>query len=171
MNWKVFIIVLMAYSFLLVSSLSLAQDYYSYATMPDSATDSIYDNSFENSADMQEYSYDGQFCQAYDGSCSNPNRTFHERPSYTGDTDWLPKSSICLRYSDNYKWIVHDYRIDRCPIRVGTSNCKLVEVIRCYYADYYHILGTSLVMSTQNPEKNSIIYLPLPCRKGNCSPS
>lgn len=166
MKEQVLIIVLIASSLLLVSSLSLAQDYYSDATMPDSATDYMY----ENSANMQGYYYDEQSCQAYDGSCSNTKRKFHERPSYIGDTDWLPKSSICLIYSDNYKWIVHDYKIDRCPIRAGTSNCKPVELIRCYYADYYHILGTLLVMSIPNPEENSIKYLPLPCRRGNCSP-
>ena len=159
MKGQVLIIVLIASSLLLVSSLSLSQDYY-----PE-ATDSIYENGFENS-------YDGQFCQSYDGSCSNTKRTYHERPSYTGDIDWLPKSSICLIYSDNYRWIVHDYRIDRCPIRVGTSSCKPIELIRGYYADYYHILGTSLVMSTPNPEKICITYdPPLPCREGNCSPS
>ncbi len=152
------IIVLMASGLLLMSCLSLAQSYYSDPTMPDP----IYGNTFENSTDMQGHD-EGQFCQAYDSSCENTRREFHERPSYTGDTDWLPKSSICLRYSDDYKWIVHDYRIDRCPLYVGKSNCKPVEVIRCYYANYYHILGTSLVMSKPNPEKNSITYLRLPC--------
>jgi hypothetical protein len=157
MNGQVLIIVLIASSLLLVSSLSLSQDYY-----PE-ATDSIYENSFENS-------YDGQFCQSYDGSCPNTKRTYHERPSYTGDTDWLPKSSICLIYSDNYRWIVHDYRIDRRPLRVGTSSCKPIELIRCYYANYYHILGTSLVMSKPNPENITMTVIPpLKCR--NCSPS
>lgn len=171
MKGQVLIIVLIASSLLLVSSLSLAQDYYSDVTVPDPATDSIYENSFENSADMQGNSYDGQFCQAYDGSCPNTKRKYHERPSYTGDTDWLPKSSICLIYSDNYRWIVHDYRIDRCPLRVGTSSCKPIELIRGYYADYYHILGTSLVMSKPNPEKICMTAdPPLPCRKGNCIP-
>lgn len=155
MKGQVLIIVLIASSLLLVSSLSLSQDYY-----PE-ATDSIYENS-----------YDGQLCQSYDGSCSNTKRMFHERPSYTGDTDWLPKSSICLIYSDNYRWIVHDYRIDRRPLRVGTSSCKPIELIRGYYADYYHILGTSLVMSKPNPEKICMtVDPPLPCREGNCSPS
>jgi hypothetical protein len=166
MKGRIRIIVLIISSILLMSSLYLAQDYSPDATM----YDPIYDDSFENSADMQGYS-DEQFCQAYDGSCYNIRREFRERPSYTGDTDWLPKSSICLRYSDNYKWIVHDYKIDSYPRRVGTSNCKLVEVIRCYYADYYHVLGTLLVMSKPNPEKNCIRYLPLPCKTRNCSPS
>lgn len=164
MNAHVHIILLIASGLMLVSSLSLAQDYYSDATVPDS----LYENSYENIADIQ--GFDEQFCQSYDGGCSNIKRKFRERPSYTQDTDWLPKSSVCLRYSDNYKWIVRDYRIDRYPLRVGTSNCKTVELIRCYYADYYHILGTSLVMSIPNPEKISIKYPPLPCRKENCSP-
>ena len=166
MKGQILIIVLIASGILLISSLSLAQDYYPDLTM----SDSINYNSFENSADMQGYSDYEQFGQAYDGGYSETKREFHERPSYTGDTNWLPRSSVCLRYSDNYKWIVHDYRIDHYPLRVGTSNCKLVEVIRCYYADYYHVLGTSLVMSKPNPEKNCIDYPTLPCRRGNCSP-
>ena len=164
MKGQIHIIVLIASGLLLVSSLSLAQDYYPDLTM----YDSINYNSFENSADMQGYSDYEQFCQAYDGSCSETIKEFHERPSYTGDTHWLPRSSVCLRYSDNYKWIVHDYRIDRYPLRVGTSSCKPIELIRCYYADYYHILGTSLVMSKPNPEKICLEDAPLKCR--NCSP-
>ena len=70
---------------------------------------------------------------------------FYERQSNFGDCDWLPPGSICLIFSDKYKWIVHDYRINSSPIPVGSSNCLPVELIRCYYVDYYHILGTSLV--------------------------
>lgn len=70
---------------------------------------------------------------------------FYERVSNFGNCDWLPPGSICLKFSDKYKWIVHDYWINSSPIPVGTSNCLPVELIRCYYADYYHVLGTSLV--------------------------
>jgi hypothetical protein len=159
-------------SLLLLSISSFAQDDDSNLTMLDSTTDFTYENSFGNDAQMQGYSCggqmqgcscDGQCCEAFDGCNQNVDGNFQERISYTGDIDWLPKDSICLVFSDDYKWIVHDYRIDRCPLRVGTSNCKPVELIRCYYANYYHVLGTSLVMSIPNPEKTFIKYVPLPC--------
>lgn len=70
---------------------------------------------------------------------------FYERQSNFGDCDWLPPGAICLIFSDKYKWIVQDYRINFPPTVVANSNCLPVELIRCYYADYYHILGTSLV--------------------------
>ena len=70
---------------------------------------------------------------------------FYERQSNFGDCDWLPPGSTCLTFSDKYKWIVQDYRINFPPTVVTKSNCLPVELIRCYYADYYHILGTSLV--------------------------
>jgi len=70
---------------------------------------------------------------------------FYERQSNFGDCDWLPPGAICLIFSDQYKWIAKDYRISSGPIPVGSSNCLPIELIRCYYADYYHIPGTSLV--------------------------
>lgn len=70
---------------------------------------------------------------------------FYERQSNFGDCDWLAPGAICLTFSDRYRWIVKDYRIDFQPTVVTSSNCLPVELIRCYYADYYHILGTSLV--------------------------
>ena len=70
---------------------------------------------------------------------------FYERQSNFGDCDWLAPGAICLIFSDQYKWILKDYRISSGPIPVGSSNCLPIELIRCYYADYYHILGTSLV--------------------------
>jgi len=70
---------------------------------------------------------------------------FYERQSNFGDCDWLAPGAICLTFSDRYRWIVKDYRINFSPTVIGSSNCLPVELIRCYYADYYHILGTSLV--------------------------
>ena len=124
---------------------------------------------------MEEYHSDERNCQdsccpTYDGDCSCIKREFHEGLSYTGGTNLLPKGSICLIYSDKYKWVVHDYRIDCQPHVVGTSNTKPVELIRCYYANYYHILGTSLIMSVENPEIISI-NVPLSCINEKCAAS
>ena len=70
---------------------------------------------------------------------------FYERQSNFGDCDWLAPGVICLTFSDRYRWIVKDYLLNFSPTVIGSSNCLPVELIRCYYADYYHILGTSLV--------------------------
>jgi len=89
---------------------------------------------------------------------------FYERQSNFGDCDWLPPGAICLIFSDQYKWIVKDYRISSGPIPVGSSNCLPVELIRCYYADYYHILGTSLVAIDKRDPMIVITTPPLKCQ-------
>jgi hypothetical protein len=120
-----------------------------------------------NSSAVQEYSYSNysspEASFSADGALSSKKLHFHERLSYTGACNWLPKGTICLIYSDNYKWIVTDYFIDSIPTIVGNSNCLPVELIRCYYADYYHVLGTSLVMSIPRAEKIQITFTPLQC--------
>lgn len=120
-----------------------------------------------NSSAAQEYSYSSpETSFSADVALSRKKMHFHERLSYTGDCKWLPKGTICLIYSDNYKWIVTDYFIDSFPVIVGNSNCLPVELIRCYYADYYHVLGTSLVMSIPRSEKIQIMLTPLQCTNG-----
>ena len=88
---------------------------------------------------------------------------FYERQSNFGDCDWLPPGAICLIFSDQYKWILKDYRISSGPIPVGSSSCLPVELIRCYYADYYHILGTSLVAVDKREPVMDIDTPPLIC--------
>jgi hypothetical protein len=87
---------------------------------------------------------------------SNKYGTFRKGLSYSGSCDILPKTTACLIYSDNYKWVVSDIRIDSVPIFVGVRNYKSVELIRCYGADYYHILGTPLVMSIPRQEERML---------------
>jgi len=73
---------------------------------------------------------------------------FYEHLSYSGSCGGLPQTSVCLMFSDNYVWTVSDLRIDNVPSIVGFDcNGFPIEVIRCYNADYYHILGTVLVTS------------------------
>ncbi|MEI8002758.1 MAG: hypothetical protein WCG94_00315 [Methanothrix sp.] len=73
---------------------------------------------------------------------------FYEHLSYAGSCMDLPQTSLCLIYSDNYVWPVSDRSIDNAPTVVGfDGNGFPIEVIRCYSADYYHILGTLLVKS------------------------
>ena len=167
MTGQILITLMILSGILLGPCLSLSSD--NYRTM---APKSVMNNSIGNSVELQGYSSNNQVCHAYlEGGCSNLERKFHEGLSFTGECDWLPKGSICLTYSDNYKWIVHDYRIDCVPLIVGNSNCKPIELIRCYYADYYHILGTSLVMSIPKPENISIRSVPLTCMPAQGYPS
>ena len=73
---------------------------------------------------------------------------FYEHLSYAGSCGGLPQTSVCLIFSDNYVWPVSDRCIDNAPSVVGfDGNGFPIEVIRCYNADYYHILGTVLVKS------------------------
>ena len=92
---------------------------------------------------------------------------FYEKQSNFGDCDWLAPGAICLIFSDQYKWIVKDYRISSGPIPVGSSNCLPVELIRCYYADYYHILGTSLVAIDKRDPMIVITTPPLKCQRAS----
>ena len=97
----------------------------------------------------QAYAPSPQEFQSLQGSISNINRIsndgFSDRLSYSGSCSNLPKGAICLTYSDNFKFVVSDYRIDCAPFVVGFCNSRPIEVIRCNSADYYHILGTQLV--------------------------
>jgi len=100
----------------------------------------------------QTYVPSPQEFQSLQGSISNINRIstctndgFLERLSYSGSCSNLPRSAICLTYSDNFKLVVSDYRIDCTPFVVGSCINRPIELIRCNSADYYHILGTRLV--------------------------
>ena len=181
MKVDIFIIVLISSGLLLLSGLSIARDSYSEAKVPDSVAPPINEDSFENSADIEGYYSDEHCpydcCETHDTDCSSMKRKFHEQPCYTGvcpkgdchkDCDKFPKS-LCLIYSDHYKWFVHhDYKIDCHPRVVGKSNCRPIELIRGYYRNYYHILKTDLVMSTENPEIFSI-NAPVSCMNGKCA--
>ncbi len=81
-------------------------------------------------------------------------KDFYEHLSYAGSCEGLPQTSVCLIFSDNYVWTVSDRRIDNAPSVVGfDGNGFPIEVIRCYNADYYHILGTVLVTSVAKHKK------------------
>ena len=102
--------------------------------------------------DAQGYSPDAQVSGIYaNGNCFNTHARFRQGLSFAGPCDWLPKGAICLIYSDDYRWVVSDYRINCFPVFVGVSNGRPIELIRCYSADYYHVLGTSLIMSVPRP--------------------
>ena len=86
---------------------------------------------------------------------------FYEHLSYDGSCKGLPQTSVCLIYSDNYVWPVSDRRIDNAPSLVGFDNNGFpIEFIRCYSADYYHILGTLLVKSVGKQKTLSIQSAP-----------
>lgn len=154
-------IAITAFGFLLGLNASLAADV-SGLSAPGVTPDISSNNN--NSSAVQESSHSSpETSLSAEGQLFRKKMHFHERISYTGDCNWLPKGTICLIYSDNYKWIVTDYLISFFPTTVGNSNCLPVELIRCYYADYYHVLGTSLVMSIPRSENIQINLMPLQC--------
>jgi hypothetical protein len=105
----------------------------------------------DNTADEDTHSREAEIEETVpctgDGSVLT-QEDFYEHLSYAGSCGGLPQTSVCLIFSDNYVWPVSDRRIDNAPSVVGfDGNGFPIEVIRCYNADYYHILGTVLVKS------------------------
>jgi hypothetical protein len=97
------------------------------------------------------------------GTDANPGQAqndFYEHLSYTGSCEGLPQTSVCLIYSDNYVWPVSDKLLSNSPSLVGFDNNGFpIEVISCYNAYYYHILGTLLV-KTEKKKKTLIQSAP-----------
>lgn len=162
-----FILVILLLPCLLVLP-GLAQDNNSTGVVPGETISALPVEGLGTGFDVSGYPSGYQVCTEVRGCPPAPARRFHERLSYTGDASWLPTGSICLTFSDNYKWIVHDFWIDRYPTFVGKGNCLPIELIRCYYADYYHIIGTSLVMSVPRAEVINIRPTPLICTQDQC---
>jgi hypothetical protein len=130
------------------------------STMGTSATDTV----SGKGSNIQDYPSQAKASPALTyGECQNNWRGFWRGLSYSGPCEGLPNGAICLTYSDGYRWVVSDYRIDCYPILAGVSNCMPIELIRGYGADYYHILGTQFIMSIPRPEKITLLPLPLPC--------
>lgn len=164
------IIVLFAACLLLSPGFALAQ----YGNSTDPTTVTSMADLREGSDPKTNIDRQGYYEPGFMGYGGRPNPaqklSFYERLSNFGDCDWIPPSSICLIYSDNYKWIVSDYWIDPHPILVGSGNCLPIELIRCYKADYYHILGTSLVAIDKRDPK---IFIRTPyeiCPPNQCHP-
>ena len=71
-----------------------------------------------------------------------PSGYSHHFP-YIGNCGNRPYGSVCLRFSDDYIWLVYDsiqgWRED------GYWQGKIIEVAIGYSRDYYHIFGTDLV--------------------------
>jgi len=134
---------------------------FEYGSGPNASTDAVIDGATDNpdavvyapAPNAQGYAPEAQASGVYaNGNCFNTHARFRQGLSFAGSSDWLPKGAICLTYSDNYRWVVSDYRVDCFPVFAGVSNRKPIELIRCYSADYYHILGTPLIMSIPRPQ-------------------
>ncbi len=68
-----------------------------------------------------------------------------EQAPYTGDCKQRPANSICLRYDDGYIWLVNDNAITSWD-DAGNWQGYAVRVAHGVQADYYHVLGTNLIM-------------------------
>ncbi|MDD1722380.1 MAG: hypothetical protein CG440_750 [Methanosaeta sp. NSM2] len=159
---KKHIIIILSWACLLLSPvIALAQYDYSTDGTDILRADLIEGKGAEESIDMQGYAEPGLI--DYGGRHGFVPLDFYERISNFGDCDWLPQGAICLTFSDKYKWIVHDYWISSIPIPVRSSSCLPIELIRCYNADYYHVLGTSLVAVIKRNTKVFISPPPETC--------
>jgi hypothetical protein len=69
-----------------------------------------------------------------------------EQPSYSGDCTQRPKNSICLSFEDGYIWLIYSDSITGWD-KIGTYQGRIVQVAFGIHADYYHVLGTSLIMT------------------------
>ncbi len=70
---------------------------------------------------------------------------YAEQAPYTGDCKKRPTNSICLRYEDGYIWLVYDNAITGWD-DAGNWQGNIVRIAHGVIADYYHVLGTSLIM-------------------------
>ena len=68
---------------------------------------------------------------------------FFEQASYSGDCKLKPEGSVCISYSDDYTWLVYDSILGWAD--GGHWQGKEIVIALGSHADYYHILGTSLV--------------------------
>lgn len=92
-------------------------------------------------------------CGQTGGGDPGPGNGFWERLPYSGSCTDLPLGSMCLVFSDGFRWLVSDYCLDCRPVVVGFYNSLPIEVISCDYADYYHILQTYYVSSVSKQQK------------------
>jgi hypothetical protein len=69
---------------------------------------------------------------------------FVEQESYTEDCTKRPSDSVCLAFSDNYVWLIHD-SVSGWNLEAGFWEDKKIEIAQGSRADYYHIIGTNLV--------------------------
>jgi uncharacterized protein YjbI with pentapeptide repeats len=77
------------------------------------------------------------------------------QPSYFGDCANRPSGTYCMVYSDGYIWAIPDAPARGVWDKAGSWNGKRVEVIHGKKADYYHVLGTSLVSMVEPSEKDN----------------
>jgi hypothetical protein len=72
---------------------------------------------------------------------------FVDQPSYAGDCTTRPPGTVCVRFSDDYVWLIDDSVAGRAD--GGTYEGQPVEVVLGFNADYHHVLGTTLVRLVQ----------------------
>lgn len=76
---------------------------------------------------------------------STPTRDmeFVQQASDTRDCANRPTGSNCIQYADGYVWLVYDSVLNWAD--GGFWQGKEIDVALGLHADYYHVLGTSLV--------------------------
>jgi hypothetical protein len=79
-------------------------------------------------------------------SVTSPSIGYVEQSSYTGDCSKRPANSVCVRYEDGYVWLIFSDSITGWE-KIGNWQGKIIQVAYGLHADYYHVLGTSLIMT------------------------
>ncbi len=78
---------------------------------------------------------------------------FTRQGSYKGDCKTTPEGNICLKYSDNYIWLVSDKIYGYKELGDLTGKGAELIMVQGENKDYFHILGTELIMtSTKQPQ-------------------
>jgi len=70
---------------------------------------------------------------------------YASQPSYTGNCVQRPPDSICIGFDDGYIWLVLDSAINSHSFGEPFQG-KAVQIAHGVAADYYHVLGTDLVL-------------------------
>jgi hypothetical protein len=93
-------------------------------------------------ATLSCYGDDGKALPVIPGTIDAP-AGYTEQPSYTGNCLARPTGSVCLKYDDGYVWLIYDSIAGGGD--AGSWQGKQIRVAYGFKADYYHVLGTSLV--------------------------
>jgi hypothetical protein len=71
--------------------------------------------------------------------------SYYEQSPYAGDCATRPENSLCLKFDDQYVWLVTDFDDSIVSWTHLTENGHAVHVAQGQRSDYYHQLNTRLV--------------------------
>jgi serine/threonine protein kinase len=78
-------------------------------------------------------------------SCPSRTPSFVDQSTYAGDCKQRPTGTVCIGFSDNYTWLVADSIAGWSQGSAYQGHS--VQIAQGFGCDYYHVLGTDLVMA------------------------